>query len=239
MKKKNFVAGIIVCCLLATTNMAAAEDAKAVLHNGNHCIQLAPKASYSSINGDDTWGAGAELTFIHKALRLSGEYQFAKFQKATDRSFWNVGIGVCPITNPNIKFRPTLSAKVGMGAQPVYQCFEVGTSINHPNLEFNESIVRVNPIYKHKLQTRLELGFDIICGRVVTLNVKGGALWNPFEGAQIWSENSTSQDLNNPESWEITVQDVPVEKLPELVGAQLPTEKLGWYVGAGIKFRLF
>ena len=236
------IAGIIICCLLATNTMAAADkkqDARAVLHNGNHCVQLAPTTSFQSINGNEAWGAGVELVFVHKALRLSGEYQNAQFQKLIDRSFWNIGIGVCPIPNPNIKFRPTLSAKVGMGSQLTYQCFEVGTDINTENLNFNESIVRVNQIYKHKLQTRLELGFDIVCGRVVTLNVKGGALWNPFEGAQIWSENSTTQDLNNPESWEITVQNVPVEKLPELIGAQLPTEKWGWYLGASIKFRLF
>lgn len=162
-------------------------DGRSTIINGNQNFQLAAVGAFTSINGDNVLGGGAELTYNLKRLRLSAEYICAK-DGHVDRSFANVGIGVALVGNPNVKVRPYLISRIGGASQSSFSCYQTQVQGGNENINVDMNFVHVYKTYDWNLQTSLEFQVDFVLSKLITLSAFIGGIYNPFEGDQTWSD---------------------------------------------------
>lgn len=204
-------------------------DGRTTVINGNQNFMFGAVGTYLSMNGDNLFGGGAELTYNLKRLRLSAEYVYAK-NGNIDRSFANAGVGVALVGNPNVKVRPYLIGRIGGASQTSFSCYGTKVQGGNENVNVDMNFVHVYKTYDWNLQTSLEFRVDFILSKRWTLFASAGVIYNPYEGSQTWSKLG-DVDIKSPEGthFEVSLNDLPtITSVPHL----------GWkcMVGAGFRF---
>ncbi len=203
-------------------------DGRTTVINGNQNFQLAAVGAFTSINGDNVSGGGAEVLYNYKRLRLSAEYVYAK-DGHVDRSFANVGIGLALVGNPNVKVRPYIMARVGGASQSSFSCYGTKVQGGNENVDVNMNFVHVYKSYDWNLQTSLEFQVDFVLSKLITLSAFVGGIYNPFEGDQTWSDLG-DVNIDAPQG---THFEVSLSNLKHVV----KNDKFGYSAGVKLNFR--
>ena len=225
---KKFIILALATAIFGLSASAQNVDGRSTVINGDQNFQLGAIGAFTSINGDNVFGGGAEVTYNYKRLRLSGQYVYAK-NGNIDRSFANAGIGVALVGNPNVKVRPYLMARVGGASQSSFSCYGTKVSGGNENVNVDMNFVHVYKTYKWNLQTSLEFQVDLILSKLITLSAFVGGSYNPFEGDQTWADLG-DLDINSPEG---THFEVSLSNLKAVV----KDNELGYYAGVNLRFR--
>ena len=227
MKKHIFLA-LATAILFGLSASAQNIDGRSTLINGNQNFQIGAVGAFTSINGDNVFGGGAEVTYNYKRLRLSAEYVYAK-DGHVDRSFANAGIGVALVGNPNVKVRPYLMARVGGASQSSFSCYGTKVSGGNENVNVDMNFVHVYKNYDWNLQTSLEFQVDFILSKLITLSAFVGGIYNPNEGAQTWSDlGDVNIDSPQGSHFEVSLKNLK---------AVVDCNKVGPIMGLILKFR--
>ena len=226
MKKHIFLA--LATAIFGLSASAQNIDGRSTLINGNQNFQIGAVGTYLSMNGDNLFGGGAELTYNLKRLRLSAEYVYAK-DGHVDRSFANVGIGLALVGNPNVKVRPYIMARVGGASQSTFSCYGTKIQGGNENVDVDMNFVHVYKTYNWNLQTSLEFQIDFVLSKLITLSAFVNGIYTPFEGDQTWSDLG-DLDINSPEG---THFEVTLKNLNHVV----KNDKFGYSAGVKLSFR--
>ena len=203
-------------------------DGRSTVINGNQNFQLAAVGAFTSINGDNVFGGGAELTYNLKRLRLSAEYVYAK-DGHVDRSFANAGVGVALVGNPNVKVRPYLIGRIGGASQSTFSCYQTQVSGGNENVDVDMNFVHVYKNYDWNLQTSLEFQVDFVLSKLITLSAFVNGIYNPNEGAQTWSDlGDVNIDAPQGTHFEVTLKNL---------NHVVKSDKLGYSAGVSLSFR--
>ena len=226
--KKLFLA-IIATAIMAVISASAQNiDGRTTVINGNQNFTFGAVGTYLSMNGDNLFGGGAEVTYNYKRLRLSAEYVYAK-NGNIDRSFANVGIGLALVGNPNVKVRPYLIGRVGGASQSTFSCYQTQVSGGNENVNVDMNFVHVYKSYDWNLQTSLEFQVDFVLSKLITLSAFVGGIYNPNEGAQTWSDLG-DVNIDAPQG---THFEVSLSNLKHVV----KNDKFGYSAGVKLSFR--
>ena len=221
---------ILALATAITVISASAQniDGRSTLINGNQNFQLGAVGTFISINGDNVFGGGAEVTYNYKRLRLSAEYIYAK-DGHVDRSFANAGVGVALVGNPNVKVRPYIMARVGGASQSTFSCYQTQVSGGNESVDVDMNFVHVYKNYDWNLQTSLEFQVDFVLSKLITLSAFMNGIYNPNEGAQTWSDLG-DVNIDAPQG---THFEVSLSNLKHVV----KNDKFGYSAGVKLNFR--
>lgn len=225
---KKFIILALATAIFGLSANAQNIDGRSTVINGNQNFQIGAVGAFTSINGDNVFGGGAELTYNLKRLRLSAEYICAK-DGHVDRSFANVGIGLALVGNPNVKIRPYLIGRVGGASQTSFSCYQTQVQGGNENVNVDMNLVHVYKTYNWNLQTSLEFQVDFILSKLITLSAFVGGVYNPNEGRQVWSDLG-DVNIDSPQG---THFEVTLKNLNHVV----KNDKFGYSAGVRIGFR--
>ena len=226
--KKTIILAIATAITVISASAQNKIDGRTTIINGNQNFQLGAVGTFTSINGDNVSGGGAEVLYNFKRLRLSGQYVYAK-DGHVDRSFANAGIGVALVGNPNVKVRPYLMARIGGASQTSFSCYQTQVQGGNENVNVDMNFVHVYKNYDWNLQTSLEFQIDFVLSKLITLSAFVNGIYNPFEGDQTWFDLG-DLDINSPEG---THFEVTLKNLNHVV----KNDKFGYSAGVRIGFR--
>lgn len=226
MKKHIFLA--LATAIFGLSASAQNIDGRSTLINGNQNFQIGAVGTYLSMNGDNLFGGGAELTYNLKRLRLSAEYVYAK-DGHVDRSFANAGVGVALVGNPNVKVRPYLIGRIGGASQTSFSCYQTQVQGGNENVDVDMNFVHVYKNYDWNLQTSLEFRVDFVLSKLITLSAFVNGIYNPFEGDQTWSDlGDVNIDAPQGTHFEVSLSNLK---------AVVKDNELGYYAGVNLSFR--
>ena len=207
MKKIALIAATILATVLSA-NAQNEPDGHTILINGNRNFQIGAIASFTHMNGDNVFGGGADIIYIRKCWRFSGEFTYAK-NGDVDRSSAGINVGYSPVGNPNVKFRPYLMAFIGGASQSAYSCYGTQISGGNSNVDVNMEFVHVYKTYDWNFQLGLKLLIDLPLSQTVTLSAMVGGVYNPNEGAQKWADlGNVNIDSPAGQHFEVSLQNL-------------------------------